>query len=138
MSDSSKLDEHIERIVEQDPRFKPRAYHFVLQAVAYTTQKVVQDEERRRQLTGEEVLEGIRELALEQFGPLAYDVLHEWGVRTTMDFGAIVFNLVRAGLLGASEDDSEEDFRDGYDFEDAFLKPFLRHGDIPRDIPPIA
>lgn len=138
MSDSEQIDERIQRIVQRDARFKPNAYRFVLEAVAYTTRHVLEDEGKRRQLSGREVLEGIRDLALEQYGPLALDVLHEWGLHTTMDFGAIVFNLVREGLLGASEDDSEDDFRDAYDFEDAFVNPFLRRGDLPRDLPPIA
>jgi len=138
MSDSEQIDERIERILQRDARFKPNAYRFVLEAVGFTTRRVLEKEGRRRQLSGQEVLEGIRELALEKYGPLAFDVLHEWGVQTTMDFGAIVFNLVREGLLGAGEDDSEDDFRDGYDFEDAFVKPFLRRGDLPRGLPPIA
>jgi uncharacterized repeat protein (TIGR04138 family) len=61
---------------------------------------------------------------LEQFGPLSKRVLAEWGIHSCIDFGHIVFNLVEEGLLGKTENDSLEDFSEGYDFCEAFEKPF--------------
>jgi uncharacterized repeat protein (TIGR04138 family) len=90
-----------------------------------------------RHISGRELLEGIRELAIERFGPLALDVLREWGVRRTEDFGNIVFNLVNAGLLGASDEDSPRDFAGGYDFNEVFVKPFLEPESPPGPLPKI-
>ena len=75
-------------------------------------------------MSGKELLEGIREYAAQQFGPLAPTVFRSWGVRRTEDFGEIVFNLVESGLLGKTESDSREDFADGFDFDQAFDGPF--------------
>jgi len=112
--------QNVETIVRQDPRYKTEAYEFVSEAVGYTCELL----ECRRHITGQELLEGIRECALEKFGPLAKFMLNEWGVRCCGDFGYIVFNMVNMGLLGKTEQDRIEDFSDGYDFEEAFEKPF--------------
>jgi uncharacterized repeat protein (TIGR04138 family) len=52
-------------------------------------------------------------------------VFEEWGIRQCSDFGEIVFNLIEAGVLSKTEKDSRADFAEGYDFEEAFRKPFL-------------
>ena len=36
----------------------------------------------------------------------------------------MVFNLIEAGIFGKTEEDSLEDFKNVYDFEEAFVKPF--------------
>jgi uncharacterized repeat protein (TIGR04138 family) len=36
----------------------------------------------------------------------------------------MVFNLIEAGIFGKTEEDSLEDFKNVYDFEAAFVKPF--------------
>ena len=51
-------------------------------------------------------------------------VLEEWNVKNSRDFGDIVFNMVESGLLAKTEKDTRDDFQNGYDFTDAFLKPF--------------
>jgi uncharacterized repeat protein (TIGR04138 family) len=104
-------------IVEKDPRYKAEAYAFVHDALGYTWQRL----DQRRHITGRELLEGIRHLALERYGRMAKAVFNSWGVRTTDDFGAIVFNLVDAGLLSKTEEDHIEDFHDVYDFDEAFV-----------------
>jgi uncharacterized repeat protein (TIGR04138 family) len=67
----------------------------------------------------------MRRYALEQFGPMALTVLHRWGITCTGDFGEIVFSMVEAGALGKTDEDRREDFDGGYDFYEAFAKPFL-------------
>jgi uncharacterized repeat protein (TIGR04138 family) len=62
---------------------------------------------------------------LEQYGPLAKTVLNTWGVKRCSDFGDIVFNLIEYNVFSKTENDRREDFADIYDFEDAFVKPFL-------------
>ena len=103
-------------IRKADPRYARAAYDFVMAALEYTQGKL----KRRRHVRGQEVLEGIREYGIEEYGALTRTVFEHWGVRGTEDFGEIVFNLVNAGILGKTEDDSMEDFRKGYDFQKAF------------------
>jgi uncharacterized repeat protein (TIGR04138 family) len=139
----NKEDEYrseMETILREDPRYPEPAYEFVAAAVSHTARELGKTAAApgRRHISGRELLEGIREIALRQFGPLTYDVLEAWGITRTEDFGSIVFNLVNHGLLGASEEDSPEDFADGYDFIEAFCKPFVETGSLPDDMPKIA
>ena len=55
---------------------------------------------------------------------MARTVLNRWGLRRTEDFGEIVFQLVDKGILGKTEEDKLQDFAGGYDFDEAFWKPF--------------
>jgi hypothetical protein len=120
------FEEGLDQILNKDSRYHRDAYLFVREALDYT-QKSISKENRghQRHVTGQELLAGIREFALAQFGPMAITVLEEWGIRTCQDFGEIVFNMVDYGLLAKTEKDCREDFMEGYDFDEAFRKPFL-------------
>jgi uncharacterized repeat protein (TIGR04138 family) len=52
-------------------------------------------------------------------------MLEAWGIHSCEDFGAIVFNMIEHKVASKTESDSMDDFRGGYDFHDAFRKPFL-------------
>lgn len=110
------LEDKLKQVVEADGRYHINAYRFVYEALEFTLKSLG----RRGHVTGRELLEGIRDCALEQFGGLAPMVFENWGVRKTDDFGSIVFNLVGANLMGRSESDSPADFADVYDFREAF------------------
>jgi uncharacterized repeat protein (TIGR04138 family) len=114
--------ETILRIVRRDGRYSPQAYYFIFDALDFTLNRM----KKMRHVTGKELLEGIRQYATEHFGFLARTVLDEWGVRATEDFGNIVFNLVEAGLLSRTDNDTREDFRDVYRFDEAFEREFRR------------
>jgi len=117
--------EAVEAICLKDSRYLPEAYVFLVEALDVTIKAILSDNPGHcRHVTGKELLEGIRTHALAEFGPMAHTVFSEWGVYATLDFGAIVFNLIEAGRLGKTETDSIEDFRDVFSFEDAFRKPF--------------
>jgi len=89
------------------------------------TLRTVQEAEKApRQISGAELSDGLRKSALQEFGPLAKTVLNRWGVRTTRDFGEMVFVLLDAGLLGKTDEDRIEDFDNLYNFDDAFRAPF--------------
>lgn len=109
---------------EEKDRYDERAYLFVLQAVEFiqTTLEV------RRHVTGAELAWACRDLAVQQFGLLAPQVLAYWGVSRTGDFGRIVFTLVRAGLLSTQPRDREEDFAAVYEFATAFSEPYAWTG----------
>lgn len=122
---SNNFAQVVEDIRKEDPRFDKGAYFFVRQGLDHTIKQLKDSPERAtNHVTGPELLSGIREFALDQFGPMAFTLLDTWGVRRCEDFGDIVFNLVEAGVLGKTENDKREDFSGGYDFEDAFKKPF--------------
>lgn len=110
----------LQRILREDTRYAGEAYAFVRAGLDVTVRRL----NKPRHVSGQELLDGLREFALDQFGPMARTVLNSWGIRRTEDFGEIVFNLVEAGLLGKTDSDSRADFADGYDFDDAFRRPF--------------
>lgn len=126
------FDEVVDKIVERDPRYHRDAYHFVREALDHTQKSIHKDAradqpKKERHVSGQQLLDGIRGYALQQFGPMVLTVFEEWGVRRCEDFGEIVFNLVDNGngLFGKTEQDSHDDFKGGYDFEEVFRKPFL-------------
>jgi len=136
---TANFDEALEQIIQKDPRYHRDAYLFVREALDHT-QKMVNKggkgesrstaseesaEGKIRHVTGQELLAGIRSYALEQFGPMAITVLQEWGVHRCEDFGELVFNMVENHLLAKTKKDSREDFKGGYDFDEAFRQPYL-------------
>lgn len=112
-----------------DPRYKREAYAFVREAVDFTRKLINREnqekQEKIRHVSVQQLLDGIRQFALKEFGPMAAMVLEEWGITSCPDFGEIVFNMVDVGLLGVTEQDRREHFQNGYDFTTAFRKPFL-------------
>ena len=120
------FEEAFVKIRAKDPRYHRDAYLFVREALDYTQKTVAKDPRGRiRHVTGQELLAGIREFALQQFGPMTKTVLEEWGIRRSQDFGEIVFNMVEVEWLAKTEKDSRADFAHGYDFDEAFREPFL-------------
>ncbi len=123
------FNEMVNLIVKEDDRYTKEAYGFLKEALDFTMSK---ERKRRgkvisknqRHVTGQELLEGSREYALEQFGPMAFTVLTSWGLEKCEDFGEIVFNLIEYGVFSKNDEDSKEDFASIYSFEEAFLKPF--------------
>ena len=115
-----KLEDGIRGIVRSDPRFQHQAYYFIFESLEYTLSRL----NARRHVSGRELLNGVRDFALDAFGFLARTVFYEWGITSTEDIGEIVFNLVEADLLTKNENDSLSDFRNAFDFEDAFERTF--------------
>ena len=108
--------ERIRNVVEKDPRFPPEAYRFVFEALDFTVKTLG----IRRHISGIELLEGIRDYSLKQFGGMTRTVFRMWGIEKTADFGDIVFNMVEEGLMGKTDADSRDDFDNIYDFDEAF------------------
>jgi len=115
------IEDLLDPILERDSRYTIEAYLFTREALDHTVTQL----ETVRHVSGRELLDGIRDYALMEYGPVTKRVLSEWGINECIDFGHIVFNLVNEGLLGKTDEDSIEDFMGGYDFTDAFLQPFL-------------
>ena len=104
-------------IVAKDPRYDRRAYALLMTVVASLTKD-------DRHATGFDILDEFKETALDQYGPLTYTVLTEWGVTCCEDVGEMMFNLAEGHRVRREEDDSPEDFRGGYDFKEIFLGPY--------------
>jgi uncharacterized repeat protein (TIGR04138 family) len=116
MSAQNNFEVKLNAVVLKDPRFPVPAYRFIYEGLDYTVRNIG----CKRHVTGRELAEGLRNLAIEQFGGLALMVLGLWNIRKTEHFGAMVFNLVDAGLMSRAENDSVEDFADVYDFNKTF------------------
>jgi uncharacterized repeat protein (TIGR04138 family) len=129
------FEEVVEQIVAKDKRYQRDAYQFVREALEHTRR--IMDRENKepktskrgvkeeQHVTGQQLLSGVRELALECFGPMAMTLLEEWGIRTCQDVGEIVFTMVEHKLLKKTDKDSRADFEQGYDFFETFRKPYL-------------
>lgn len=113
------------QILKEDPSYAPDAYQFVREALDFTVKMLNKPADGpARHVSGAVLLEGIRKLALREFGPMALTVLNYWGVYRCEEFGQIVFHMVNKGILGKTGEDSIHDFDGGYDFINAFRAPF--------------
>jgi uncharacterized repeat protein (TIGR04138 family) len=114
----------IHQVVDDLGLYPPEAFEFVQQGLSFTVQKIHGQTKKEdmlcRHVSGTDLCEGLRELALHRWGMLARTVLSRWNVRRTLDFGRIVFALVDSGWMQATPDDSLEDFREVFDFKTAF------------------
>lgn len=133
MQKTIDVEQTLDAILTKDTRYHRDAYYFVRDALDVAQRKFAKSggkaaKDKPAHVNGQQLLEGIRAHALEQFGPLTLMVLEEWGVRRCEDFGEIVFNMVDSSLLGKTENDSRDDFKGGYDFFEAFRKPYLPKG----------
>ncbi len=116
----------IEAILKDDKRYAVGAYVFVRMALDYTVKKCKANEEKKNShVSAKELLDGCREFAIETFGPMAAVLFKEWGVKECADIGQIVFNMIKAGEMSKTDEDKVEDFSVGYDFYEAFERPYL-------------
>ncbi len=128
----SDLPRPIVQLLRKDPRYKLDAYQFVRHALAYAQEDLGMTGEpgedpggeQERHLTGQQLCEAVRLLALEQFGYMAKVVLNSWGLTSTSDVGNIVYNLIEIGLMKKSPRDRREDFDNVFDFDSALQRDF--------------
>lgn len=106
----------IDRLRRRYPSYHETAYIFILSALHFTIDRLG----KPRHISGRELAEGCRDLALERWGLMARSVLEYWGINNTRDLGEIVFALVDLGVLVKQDDDSIENFEDVYDFAEVF------------------
>ncbi|MBF0572070.1 MAG: hypothetical protein HQL12_09410 [Candidatus Omnitrophica bacterium] len=112
----------ISSIYAQDPRYYPEAYGFLMEALSFSQKKF----KKSKHISGEELLTGIKALLLDKFGPMTLTVLEYWGIKTTDDFGNIVYNLVENKVLAKDDHDHYDSFKNAYDFEEAFNKGYRK------------
>ena len=123
-----KLDE----LVRRDPRYAYEAYEFLFAALAHTQQMLGRvppadtpgEQQKDYHVSGPELLAGVRDLALREFGLMARTVFRMWGINSTADFGELVFNLVDAKLMSKTAHDRRADFHDVYDLDEALVEGY--------------
>jgi uncharacterized repeat protein (TIGR04138 family) len=128
------IDAKLLEVATRDPRYSYEAYDFIFKAMEHSqallnrrqpVKATVEDAPPESQhVKSRELLEGIRSLALMEFGLMARVVFRMWGVQATEDFGRIVFNLVDAGLLSKTDEETLSDFRDVFDFDADLTKGY--------------
>ena len=146
------LRDQLARVIARDSRYTIESYAFVLESLKRARTHKLQELRKRRDrdraarprkraqpapapapageaetdqsghVTGGEVCQAARRLALRYYGLMAITVLNEWGIRSTSDIGEIVYNLIASGDLDKTPTDKRSDFDDVFDFAQA-LQP---------------
>lgn len=121
-----RFSDGVENIIRRDPRYHREAYIFLRDALDFTIHRLKKEnrEMEDRHVSPQELLDGLRDLALDQFGPMVLTVFEHWGIHCTEDFGNMVFNLSQEQIFGVQESDRLADFRHYYSFQSAFVAPF--------------
>ena len=88
--------EIVQLIVKDDKRYDRDAYFFLRDGLDFTVSRIrkANPEAPPRHVSGRELCEGLRDYALDRYGPMTQDLLREWGLRETLDFGNLVFHLI--------------------------------------------
>ncbi|MCP4730501.1 MAG: hypothetical protein GY872_10555 [Roseibacillus sp.] len=123
-----RFDTAVENILEREKRFDAGAYFLLKEALDFTLKRTREESGEERHVSGKELIHGFRDHALQEFGPMAFTLLREWGVNACSDIGDMVFELIEEGMFGKQDSDTREDFADHYDFAEAFLLPYLPQG----------
>ena len=122
--------EAVDKICREDTRYQAEAYAFLRDSLEVTMKRRKKTRKESGSHVGaEELLDGFRLHALDEFGPMSLMVLDYWGLRATEDVGNMVFNLVNAQVFGKTDEDTIESFRDVFDFAEVFVSPFQPEGE---------
>lgn len=120
------FEESVISILKRDQRYDGQAFFFLKDALDFTLKRFLDGASgRSRHVSGKELLEGFRDYALEQYGPMAATLMEEWGIRQTRDVGNMVFLLIEEQVFGKQESDKPEDFEGLFDLDQALRAPFL-------------
>jgi len=127
----------VRKLALEDGRYAVEAFEFLFESLEAAVRLAGREQATgvNRHITGQELVEGLRQESRRLFGPLAAHVWRSWGVERTLDWGHIVFLLVDRGLLNRRESDTLEDFRQGFDFDEYFVKNY--EFELPAEIGPI-
>jgi uncharacterized repeat protein (TIGR04138 family) len=124
-----QFEESVASILRKDSRYDGQAFLFLKDSLDFTLKRFLgEDGGQLRHVSGKELLEGFRDHALEQYGPMAATLMDEWGVKECRDVGNMVFLMIEEQIFGKQESDSPEDFDNVFDFRKAFREPFLPSG----------
>ena len=113
---NSDPEKRLQEVLLNHPEFPLAAYHAIHKGLDHT----VKMKGEVGHVSGQELALGMAAYLRDEFGPFARLVLDGWGIRTTADFGKLVYNLIEGGLMRKQDADDITDFVDVYDFEDVF------------------
>jgi uncharacterized repeat protein (TIGR04138 family) len=130
-----EFSEAVEHLTVQDPRYHRDAYYFIREALDQAVKLRKRQVGEAGHVTGQQISEGARQVAVKQYGPMAATVLEYWGIARTEDFGEIVWNLIDLGVFGKTDTDSRKDFQSVFSFQEAFVEPYLP-GKAGAQLPP--
>jgi uncharacterized repeat protein (TIGR04138 family) len=120
------FEESVAAILRRESRYDGQAYFFIKDSLDYTLKRFLEENGgQMRHVSGKELLEGFRDHALEQYGPMAATLMDEWGVKECRDVGNMVFLMIEEQVFGKQESDKPEDFDKVFDFRRALREPFL-------------
>ena len=130
------MKDQLRQVALRDGRYSPEAYQFLFESLEVAVRLAGKEESQgaERHVTGQELLAGLREHALESFGPLAAHVWRSWGVRSSVDWGHVVFVLIEADMLRRRDSDTLADFEQGFDFDEVFVERYVPP--LPRSVDP--
>ena len=116
----------LRQLAMSDQHYALEAYQFLFEALDHAVNRAGRQgtDGQARHVSGQELLEAMREHGAQLFGPLAAQVWRAWGIHETLDWGKVVFRLVDARLLNRRDEDSIDDFRDGFDLDEAFVNRY--------------
>jgi uncharacterized repeat protein (TIGR04138 family) len=120
----------LEELVTRNPRYPCEAYEFVFAALTHTQEMLDRapppegSDGQDYHVNGPQLLDGVRDLALREFGLMARTVFRMWGVNRTDDIGEIVFNLIEDGLMSKTDRDDRADFHDLFDLDQALVNDY--------------
>ena len=115
------MKKNLEQIAKEDTRYHIAGIRFVYEGLGYTAKNVATEP---KHVSGQTLCEGLKKLAVEKWGRLAMLVLKHWGIKSTRDFGEIVYLMIRHEWMSAQPTDSIDDFNDVYDFQTVFKDQF--------------
>ena len=113
----------MEDVIRSDGRYPLEAYAFLHDGLTTAVRKTYGPEPAegvQQHVSGQDLCGSLRDLALERWGMLARTVLRKWNIRETIDFGNMVYLLIEHDFMKKTDEDSLEDFRDVFDFDEAF------------------
>lgn len=114
----------VDAIMSKHPEYAPDAYHFMRTALDSASRRFNKTDANPH-LTAEELYLGFCAALLEEYGPLAKAVTEHWGILTSSDVGAIVYNLIEVGVFGRQESDTQAQFDNLRSLDDLLNEPFL-------------
>lgn len=120
--------EAVQHFLIEDPRYPIEAYLFIRDGFEYVMKQIAEEKQTdtlpRMHLTGAQLSKGLKDFALDEFGPMAAFTLGEWNIRSTSDFGELVYNLIKMGIFSKTKDDRREDFDNVFDLEAELRSPY--------------
>lgn len=118
----------LQELCKRDQRYPFEAYEFLYAALGFVQHERVKQglvkEETDKHLTGQQLAEGYKDLAVQEFGMLAPTVFQAWNIRQTADIGQMVYNLININMMSKTESDRLEDFSNVYEIPNALLQGF--------------